>query len=48
MADRYAATSVGGRSSGSSLGNCRRLVVRYERMALNYLGCILVLLRQIA
>jgi transposase len=33
------------------LGNCRRLVVRYERSALNYLGfvhlgCILILLRQ--
>jgi transposase len=33
------------------LGNCRRLVVRYERHALNYLGfvqlgCILILLRQ--
>ena len=33
------------------LGNFRRLVVRYERYALNYLGfvqlgCILILLRQ--
>jgi transposase len=33
------------------LGNCRRLIVRYERLALNYLGfvhlgCILILLRQ--
>jgi transposase len=33
------------------LGNFRRLVVRYERSALNYLGfvqlgCILILLRQ--
>lgn len=54
MLVRCAATSGGGRSSGFFvwLGNFRRLVVRYERHALNYLGFVrpgyilIILLRQ--
>jgi transposase len=53
MAVRCAATAAGGRSNGSlrSFRNFRRLVVRYERHTLNFLGfvhlgCILMLLRQ--
>jgi hypothetical protein len=52
MGVRFAGIEGGGKSSGSSQGsgNFRRLVVRYERHALNYLGfvhvgCILILLR---
>ncbi|MGO8948655.1 MAG: hypothetical protein ACLQUY_13540 [Ktedonobacterales bacterium] len=54
VAVRFAGIGAGGEWSGSlqGSGNCRRLAVRYERHALNYLGfvhlgCILILPRQI-